>query len=192
MDLLREHNPRMAEILKLRFLEGATRQEIAEKLNVHVTRVKELETAALNYLKRISKGEHLTMSRRQIPERPTSIHITPEKQAELEKIPLNFFVCFKIKRPKGREEIMVDFSAEFYRLGNGKMSSCMLAYKKDTSGNPDEESKRKLRAVVLEIRNLTGFSAENLLKKKELLENEYNSGMMSEEKRQKLIWAERG
>jgi len=190
--LLEQGNPRMAQIIRLKFVDGKTRKEIAAKLEIHVTRVAELEVAAINNLKRILRGENLSVSKPQIPEKPTSVSVTPEKYAELEKIPLDLFVCFRIKRPKGHEEIMVDFSTEFYRMGKGKMSHYILAYKKGLSGNLDEESRKELREAILEIRNLTGFSAENLLKKKKLLENEYNSGTIPQSTKDQLVWAKRG
>ena len=135
----------------------------------------------------------MSISRAQIPEKPAPLSIGPEKRAKLEEIPLDLFVCRRVKLG-GKKEIMVDFSQKFYRMGNGKMWSYMLNYKKGISGNLDEEGKRKLREAVLAIRELTkenspdglGFSAEDLLLKKELLENEYNSGTMPENKIKQL------
>jgi hypothetical protein len=183
LELLEQGNPRMAQVIRLRFLDNKIRKEIATELGVSISRIVELEKTGIDNLKRIVGGKHLSKSKPRAPEEPETTPISPEKKAALEKIPLGLFVCFYVKASK---TILVDFSMEFYRKSKGinNMQYYMSIYRnRDLPQNQNEEFKKELRKAVMEIRAITGFSAEDLFLKKEKIVKKYKDGTMSQDEK---------
>jgi len=68
------------------------------------------------------------------------------------------------------------------------MQSHINTYKnRDLPENQNEEFRKKVKEAEIEIEKLTGFSAKDLLLKKQQLEIEYNSGKISETKLAQLM-----
>jgi len=110
--ILKEQNPRLAEVIERRYFNEEPLRELATNLKVSAQRIAQLEKAGLAKLKKILGGGASATPKNgeNIEQNIVLESMTPEKSSALEKISFDLFICFKTKK---FNTVIIDFSPEF-------------------------------------------------------------------------------